>query len=185
MNDRKYLITLLRGAKVSAAKGNTGKLKQLSDQTVHNTTIYQDEVSILVAVVVYSLGKVVEKGRRYYKENFENYYDYYINNIDKLIVLLERGDEKGFKNQVKEMLTSKKFSKDLRINATNMFRKARINKASRIYEHGLSMERTAKLFGISLWELAEYSGQAGIADMKEGETLEVRERVKLAMEMFR
>jgi len=46
------------------------------------------------------------------------------------------------------------------------------------------MEATAKLLGISLWELAEYTGQTSISDMNQGKTLDVKKRIKSAMEFF-
>ena len=59
-----------------------------------------------------------------------------------------------------------------------------IKKASRIYEHGISMQKTAKLLGISIWELAEYSGQTGISNVNLSITLDVKERIKNAMEFL-
>ena len=69
-------------------------------------------------------------------------------------------------------------------NIQDVFRKASVNKASRIYEHGISMGKTAKLLGITMWELADYAGKTGISDVSESKTLDVKSRIKLAMEMF-
>ena len=65
----------------------------------------------------------------------------------------------------------------------DVFKKAQINKASKIYEHGISLEKTAKLLGVSMFDLASYTGQA-IADTSEGNTISVKTRIKNAMEMF-
>ena len=65
-----------------------------------------------------------------------------------------------------------------------VFRNAEISKASRIYEHGISMEHTASLLGISQYELAEYAGRTGIPDVPENYTRNTKSRIKLAMEMF-
>jgi len=46
------------------------------------------------------------------------------------------------------------------------------------------MEKTAKLLGITLYELASYSGQARIDDLSLEKTMDVHKRIKLAMEMF-
>ena len=77
-----------------------------------------------------------------------------------------------------------KLSGKLKIFIKDVFRRATINKASRIYEHGISMEKTASLLGITMFELAEYAGQTGIPDVPENKTLSVKTRIKLAMEMF-
>jgi hypothetical protein len=46
------------------------------------------------------------------------------------------------------------------------------------------MEKTAKLLGISLWELANYSGQTNVSNVPLGKTYDVKSRIKLVMEMF-
>jgi len=72
----------------------------------------------------------------------------------------------------------------LKIYIKDVFRKAQINKASRIYEHGISMEKTAKILGISVWELSEYVGKTRIDDINLGITTPIRKRIKLAEEVF-
>ena len=78
------------------------------------------------------------------------------------------------------------FSGDLKFYIQDVFRKAQINKASKIYEHGISMEKTAKLLGITMFELASYAGQKPeIANAPLSQTLDVKSRIKLAIEMFK
>ena len=66
----------------------------------------------------------------------------------------------------------------------DVFRKAEINKASRIYEHGISMQKTAELLGISIFELAEYAGSTGIGDVNLSITKDIGERIKIAKEIL-
>ena len=47
------------------------------------------------------------------------------------------------------------------------------------------MEQTAKILGISVWELAEYAGQTGIADVNYAITMPIRERIKIAEGAFK
>ena len=76
-----------------------------------------------------------------------------------------------------------KLDPKLKIHIKEVFEKARINKASRLYEHGISAGRTADLLGISTWELMDYSGTTGLAD--KGITKDVKERIKIARELFK
>ena len=46
------------------------------------------------------------------------------------------------------------------------------------------MEQTARLLGISQYELAEHAGKTGIPDVPENRTRDTKSRIKLAMEMF-
>jgi predicted transcriptional regulator len=65
-----------------------------------------------------------------------------------------------------------------------VMRKASINKASKIYEHGISLGQTANLLGISQWELSEYTGQTSIADTNYNNTINTKKRAQMAMEFF-
>ncbi len=185
MQEKEHVISLLEQAKKSAMAGNVSTLKKLSDQTSHSTLIYQDEGSILVAVIIYSLSKIIEKGERYYKENYRKYLNNYIKILDKSINCLKKDDDKDFIKHISSMMQSEEISIDLKHHLKDLFRKARINKASKIYEHGMSMEKTAKLFGISMWELAEYTGQTDISEENFGKTIDEKTRIKNAMEFFK
>lgn len=185
LEEHEHLINILEKAKKAAAKEDVVELRQLSDQTTHSTSIYQEDEYILVAVIIYSLGKIIEKGRKYYKEDYEMYFKDYLKIIDQSISLLKKSKYKEFREQISLMLKSTDISGELKQHLEGLFRKARINKASNVYEHGISMEKTAKLLGISMWELAEYSGQTPISEYSLGKTIPVKERIKNAMEMFR
>ena len=65
-----------------------------------------------------------------------------------------------------------------------MLNKARINKASRLYEHGISIGRTAELLGVTRFELMDYVGKTYIADVKENMTIGARERLMIARRLF-
>ena len=45
---------------------------------------------------------------------------------------------------------------DLSVYLRDILYKAGINKAFKLYEHGLSAEKTASLLGVSLWDFAGY-----------------------------
>ena len=66
MNDnvkRDILRTLNRTVEILKEKDVTDltELKELSNTTVHNASIYQDEDSVSVAVLIYSLSKIFER----------------------------------------------------------------------------------------------------------------------------
>jgi hypothetical protein len=184
MKEREHVINLLERAKKATKSEDSILLKEISDQTIHSATIYQDEDNALIAVIIYALSKILEKGPKYYKENYKKYIKSYLNIIDDSIFHLRKNQDNKFKLHVSKLMKSPDISKDLRKHVADLFTKARINKASKIYEHGISMEKTAKLLGISQWELAEYTGQSGISDMSQGETLDVKKRIKLAQDIF-
>jgi hypothetical protein len=185
MKEKEHVINILKQAKKATQIEDVVKLKEISNQTIHSTAIYQDESNSLVAVVLYGLSKIIERGRKYYKENYKRYKKQYLEILDDAIRHLEKGEETKFKKHISKMLSSSIISNDLKKHIQDLFRKAKINKAGKVYEHGISMEKTAKLLGVSQWELAEYTGQSSIGDVKHEETMNVRKRIKLAEEIFR
>ena len=62
--------------------------------------------------------------------------------------------------------------------------KASINKSSKLYEHGISLGQTAKLLGITQWEITGYTGQRNIPDNKQNESIRVEKRAQIALEFF-
>ncbi|MFA5019863.1 MAG: hypothetical protein WC533_02075 [Candidatus Pacearchaeota archaeon] len=185
MQERGHVISVLRKVRKAITKHDSGEIKQLSDQTIHSATIYNDEDNLLVAVVIYALSKIIERGEKYYKDNYHKYLGVYTKAIDKSIIDLTNNNDEDFRKQMKIFTQQSEISGDLKRHLQDMFQKARINKASKIYEHGISMERTANLLGISLWELAEYAGQSNVADMSRGKTIDIKDRLRKAMEIFR
>ncbi|MCX8194418.1 MAG: hypothetical protein N3G19_03635, partial [Candidatus Pacearchaeota archaeon] len=72
----------------------------------------------------------------------------------------------------------------LKIYIQDVFRKAQINKASRLYEHGISAAETAELLGITQFELSEYTGRTGIADVDLSITMPIKTRLNFTKTLF-
>ncbi len=77
-----------------------------------------------------------------------------------------------------------KIEGDLGRYVKDVFRKAEINKAFKLYEHGISSEQTAELLGVSLWDMASYIGQSHIGDAKIAISMPVKDRVAIAEGIF-
>lgn len=185
MQERGNVLRIFKETKEAVARGDTAKIKSLSNQTTNTASLTHDPDNIAVAVVVYSLSKIIE--REDYKQlpGWNEFYKIYIGSIDKIIVAIEKKDDAGFRKNI-DLIRGAigKLSGKLKDYISDVFRAASINKASRIYEHGISMEKTAKLLGVTMFELAEYAGQGKHADVAEAKTVDVKTRIKLVMEMF-
>lgn len=185
MKEKENLIKIFEEVKIALKDKNYIKIKQLSNQTIHTASIYQDPDNIAIAVLIYSLSKFIER------ENYKKYKQWpsFLKNftimIDRAILAIKNNQEGYFYDQLKKMRAEiDKLSGNFRKHAQGVFEKAKINKASRIYEHGISLEQTAKLLGISIWELTEYAGQTGIADVDLNITLDVKKRIKNTFDIF-
>ena len=186
MQEKENILKIFKEAKVAIKKKNSIKLKELSDQTNNTASRTQDPDNIAVAVIIYSISKIIERREYSTYSGWDNFYTTIINSIDNSIIALKKNDEKKLKENLELIRkTIDKLSGNLKKYIQDVFRKAKINKASKIYEHGISMEKTASLLGISMFELASYAGQKDISDMPVNKTIDVKDRIKLAMEMFR
>lgn len=186
MQEKENVLRILQEAKAAIRDNNSLRLKELSNQTIHTASIAQDPDNIAVAVAVYSLSKIVE--RKEY-QTFEGWKDFYktVNlAVDNSINAIKKNDDKKLTESL--MLIQKTISKlsgKLKNYIQDVLRKAQINKASKIYEHGISMEKTASLLGITMFELASYVGQKPDGNMSLSKTIDVKSRIKTAEEMFR
>ena len=185
MQEIDNILRILTETKKAIETGNYSEIKNLSNQTINTASLTQDPDNINVAVVVYSLNKIFER------ENYRNYPDWkkisktIISSLECSIEDLEKNNFNDFRKDFENIRAClKKISGKLKDYIQEVFRKAQINKASRIYEHGISMEQTAKLLGITMFELAEYVGKTGISDVPESKTLDAKSRIKLVEEIF-
>ncbi len=179
------ILRILREALDALETQNSQKLRILSDQTVHSSSTAQDSSNIAIAVIVYSLSKIVE--RKYFQNTQElnSFYGKVIDNLEDAIEALEKKNEYLFKEKLKGVrIAVENLPGDFKNYVEDVFRKAKINKASKIYEHGISMEQTAKMLGISLWELASYSGGKEIPDAVENKTISIKQRIKYLESIF-
>ena len=185
IDERCHIFGVLKNVLKALEQKDYVEVKNSSNKIIHTSSISQDPDVISVAVIIYALSKLIERETyKTYKE-WPKFFKDYVDGIRNIIKALQKEDIEEFRNQVHVVRkTIEELSGNLKVYIQDVFRKAEINKASKIYEHGISMEQTAKLLGISMFELAGYAGQTGISDVPESKTLEVKNRIKLAMEFF-
>lgn len=181
MQEKENVLAILQGAKEAVQKEDAIQLKNLSNQTVHTASITQDSDNIAVAVIVYSLSKIIERGYHGHPEWKKTI----VSTLNNLISSIKKQDDKSFKSNLKLLkMTINKLSGSFRKYVQDVFTKASINKASKIHEHGISMERTAGLLGLTMFDLAGYTGQSVSAGVSLTKTIDTKSRIKLAIEMF-
>ena len=185
MHEVDNILRIFEETKKAIENDNFTAIGNLSNQTINTASLTQDPDNIMVAVVIYSLSKIL--GRKNYRElkGWENFHKTIINSLNNSIKYLNENKLKEFRAEFEKIRKAiENLSGKLKNYIQEVFRKAQINKASRIYEHGISMEQTAKLLGITMFEVANYAGQINVADIPENKTLDAKLRIKLAMGMF-
>jgi len=186
MQESDNIIRILKEAKDAIAQNDSYKLKNLSDQTLHAAAIYQDADNIMVSVIVYSMSKIIERETYKRMPGWKEFYNVLQRNLDFAINAVEKNQMEKFvlalgtiRNSINEI------EGDLPIYIKDIFYKAGINKAFKLYEHGLSAEKTASLLGVSLWDLATYIGQSTVSESHHNESIPAKDRIKLAQDFFK
>ena len=153
-------------------------LRELSNHTIHNSSIFQDEDSISIMVLAYSLSKVIERqeGKIAYstllallnsaKKNLqEDKTDSYKANIRKLFDFISTIDN------------------ELNLYVGEVINQAQIKKGTKLYEHGISLARASEMLGVSQWDLMSYVGRTTLTEVMGG--IELKERIKYARSLFK
>ncbi len=183
--DLSNIILTFELAKKAMDSGDTVKLKSLSNNTVHSAALHQDPTNIITAVLVYSLSKIFE--RKHYREmaGWNEFYKKLLNNWDSIISALKKNDKaKAIKVMGEIRHSVNEISGDLGHYIKEVFRKAEINKAFKLYEHGLTSQQTASLLGVDLWDLASYIGQSHMGEANVVVTKPEAQRIKYVEEFF-
>lgn len=160
-------------------------LREMSNRTVHSASIYKDTDSVSIAVIVYSLSKIIGRLDYYEEKQFITFMSGVTKNLEAGAIFLKQKNFNKFRLSIKNITSSiDNLSGKLKQYIQEIFREAMITKASRLYEHGISREETANLLGISIWELSEYVGKTGIPDMDLGITKPIKDRINDARRLF-
>jgi len=186
MKEVENVLRILKETRKFIEEDNPFELKALSNQTVHAAAIYQDPDNVIVAVLVYSMAKILGRSNYRSMEGWGEFHSAVIKNLDLTIKSLGKKNldhARIYLGRIRNSLN--KLEGDLRQYIGDVFRKAQINKAFKLYEHGLSSEKTAQLLGVTLWDLASYIGQSSIGDAKIAMSMPINKRVKIAEDIFR
>lgn len=182
--EAEYTINLLKTAKQALLSNNSFKLKELSDQKIHTASSLQDVASVAIVIILYSLSKIIERKNRLRIRNWDKFVKKINLDIDLAIKFLEQDNDQKYQESILRIKsTIESISPNLKDYMKEVLQKAAINKAYRIYEHGISLGQTSKLLGLTQWELLEYTGQT-TPDSSLPQTLEVKKRAQMALEFL-
>ena len=179
-----HQASVLEQTKKAILDKNIILLKELSNKTINTASAQQDSASITIAVIIYTLSKLVEREDFKRIKSWDLFIKKFNSFLDLAILALKNKKQEAYERHIqkaRQILESQ--SVTLKPYIQDVLKKASINKASRIYEHGVSLEQTAKLLGVTQWELSDYIGQK-TTEEKQNKTIDIRQRAKLAMEFF-
>ena len=181
-----HLTNLLKSVQNALIKKDAVQLKNLSNQTLHSSSIHQHRGLIAIAVISYALSKIIERGDFKEIANWNVFVKKFNAALSLAISALKKSDFDEYGKQIQHARRHlEEVSTNLKSYMKEIIQKARINKASRIYEHGISLEQTAKLLGITQWDLSEYTGRSKTPEVKQNLTINTKTRAKTALEFFK
>lgn len=176
---KKDVLRVLKKAQRAINNGDANQLRLLSDQIIHDASVFQDKDSLSAAVLIYAISKLTERW------GFDSEYAEQARNLlGSANFCLEEGREADYRDEIKklfELVAS--VDKEFRIYIDKVLEKAQIKKGSTLHEHGLSVARAADLLGVGQWELMSYVGKTRMHDEFPTPT-GVEQRIKFARSLF-
>lgn len=164
-------------------KKDNVKLKILSNYTIHNASIFQDEDSISMATITYALSKIIERYKFKETKEFLNFYNNIITNLKQARKELVNNNIETYKNILKRLFKAiEEFDHKLALYVQRVIEKSKIKKGSVMFEHGISLARVADLLGISRWDLMNYIGKTRVFDIEKAPS--VKQRLNFTRKLF-
>ncbi len=183
LNDIKSII---KGVIKAFSTYDPNTIMELSNHIIHSASIYQDKLTSMTAIITYSLGKIIARGkiRRYPQEAWEEFKVAVKRELDNALLSINEKDLQGLKNALLKLQQAIiKLDKSFMSYAEYVITKGKITKGAKMHEHGVSVKRIAELFGVSEWELMNYIGKTNIYE-RDVTTSTVKERLKKARRLF-
>ena len=154
------------------------EMRQLSNEVIRNMSVFQDEDSISVAILIYSLSKIIERKER------ELDYSKVAGMINSSIQSLKSDNDDSFRKSIKNLFNFiRAMDAKLKLYIHEVINQAQIKKGCKLCEHGISVARASEVLGISRWELMHYIGKTTIIDQF-SEPVNVSQRLRFARSLF-
>jgi hypothetical protein len=174
---KKDILRILTKINDRLKKKDISALNELSNQINHNSSIFQDEDSIKLAVIVYSLSKIIER-------NNGKIDHFYIKSFVKAKNLLKNNDYENYRLIIKTVSEKiKDIDSKISQYVIHVFNQAGIKKGSKLFSNGISLSRVAELMNISQWELINYVGKTNILDKFDKDT-KIKQRIEFTRLLF-
>ncbi len=180
---KKRIIEISKDILNAVIKKDNIKLKTLSNYTIHNASIFQDEDSISIATLTYSLSKIIERYEYKETKEFLNFHKNITSGLKTLRKELINDNIQIYKDILKNLFEEiEKFDHKLALYVQRVIEKSKIKKGAAMFEHGISLARVADLLGISRWDLMNYVGKTTVFDF--GKTPSAKERLNFTRKLF-
>ena len=157
---------------------NSPRIKELSNHVIHNASVFQDEDSISVAILIYSLSKIIDRKQK------DIDFSRIIAMLNSCIANLKINNDENFRKSIKNIFNFiRTIDEKLKLYIHEVINQAQIKKGCKLCEHGISVARASQVLGISRWELMHYIGKTTLIDQF-SEPVNASIRLKFARSLF-
>ena len=182
---REDILAILDKAISSVKTSDSLKLREISSNTTHDASLYQDKYSISIAVIMYALSKIFQKHKSTSFKGWENFYKNCLKNLEEAKSALLKRRTDVYDKELKNLYgcisgLDHKLGKYI----TEVINQAQIKKSGKVYEHGISTGRAAELLGVSKWELMNYLGHTKVSNHIHSTAKSVKERLEFTKKLF-
>jgi hypothetical protein len=164
---------------LSSDEPDVSAIRELSDRTLEDLSIYQDESSSKVAVLTYAIAKLLERSVEGKDKSSIR------SALKKAEVALTSGNDKSFAAAIqKGIKLISSLDEQCIPFIQEVVRAAQIKKSGKLYSRGISSAQAAKVLGVSRWEVCSYVGAVGLSE-RDPDISSVRNRLAFARTLFK
>jgi predicted nucleic acid-binding protein len=153
---------------IKALKANDSRgIENISNTVIHNASVFQDEKTIEIAIAIYALSKIAK--------HQPQLNDQFAGLLVHLGELFKNKQYHAYSRSIKHLLEKITEVDDQTSDyASHVISRAKIQKGTGLYYHGISLGQSACALGISQWELYSFVGKTKHDDDDDDETASVK-----------
>ena len=179
------MLIQVHKAGIALRDRDSTELKKISDLSITEASVFQEEESVSLAIIFYALSKIVDRTPKE-TEYQSTKLDRIINRLEKIEILLKNKRIEEIKKSIKEIFDIiQEMDDKIPMYIQEIIEKARVTKGTKIHEQGIALGRAAELLGISQWSLMRYVGNTVMHDKEEPAKISVMQRIKFTKSLFR
>ena len=162
------------------------ELHGLSDHIIHSISIYQEKEIADCAVAVYALNKIFQKNKYLKHRDLPGFRNRILRDLDSARKGISKNNMRVYTHAIRNMhIQIKTFDKKVGLFEQPLLDYAKVQKASKLVEHGISTSQASEFMKVPEWELNPKVGKTTASELKPATATDNRRRVALVKKLFK
>lgn len=179
---RDSILAIIDKVISSVQDRDSEELKRLSNYTIHSASIFQDEDSMGMAIIIYTISKILSNQKEIIDETSLKSICI---NLDKMKQSLIKENDTMFRQKFSNIYkTLAMLDGNTKKYVDEVWQRSKIKKGTVMFEHGISLAQVATTLNVSKWDLMEYVGHTDTFDKEKAKTIKVKERLNFVRNLF-